>query len=40
MKTHNLSQKLIRAHLISGKMNPGNEIALKIDHVLLQDATG
>ncbi|MFT6128146.1 MAG: aconitate hydratase, partial [Flavobacteriaceae bacterium] len=40
MKIQNLSQKLISAHLISGKMNPGNEIALKIDQVLLQDATG
>jgi len=40
MTIQNLSQKLIRAHLISGKMNPGDEIALKIDQVLLQDATG
>jgi aconitate hydratase len=40
MKIQNLSQKLISAHLVSGKMNPGNEIALKIDQVLLQDATG
>ena len=40
MKIQNVSQKLISSHLISGKMNPGNEIALKIDQVLLQDATG
>jgi aconitate hydratase len=40
MKIQNLSQKLISAHLLSGTMNPGNEIALKIDQVLLQDATG
>ena len=40
MKLQNLSQKLISDHLISGKMSPGNEIALKIDQVLLQDATG
>ena len=40
MKNQNLSQKLISMHLISGKMDPGNEIALKIDQVLLQDATG
>jgi len=40
MKIQNVSQKLISSHLISGKMDPGNEIALKIDQVLLQDATG
>lgn len=36
----NVSQKLIKNHLISGKMNPGSEIGLRIDHCLLQDATG
>lgn len=40
MKTQNVSQKLISSHLISGEMNPGTEIGLKIDQVLLQDATG
>jgi aconitate hydratase len=35
-----ISQKLISAHLISGEMIPGTEIGLKIDQVLLQDATG
>ena len=40
MKQQNVSQKLINSHLISGKMNPGTEIGLKIDQVLLQDATG
>jgi aconitate hydratase len=40
MKTQNVSQKLISSHLISGEMNPGSEIGLKIDQVLLQDATG
>lgn len=40
MKTQNVSQKLISAHLISGEMIPGTEIGLKIDQVLLQDATG
>jgi aconitate hydratase len=40
MKIQNLSQKLISAHLISGKISPGSEIALKIEQVLLQDATG
>lgn len=36
----NVSQKLIAEHLISGKMQPGEEIALKIDQTLTQDATG
>ncbi len=40
MKVQNVSEKLISTHLISGEMKPGNEIGLKIDQVLLQDATG
>jgi aconitate hydratase len=40
MKAQNVSQKLISSHLISGEMIPGTEIGLKIDQVLLQDATG
>ncbi len=40
MKMQNVSQKLIGSHLISGTMKPGSEIGLKIDQVLLQDATG
>ena len=36
----NVTQKLIKTHLLEGEMNPGNEIGLKIDHVLQQDATG
>ena len=36
----NLTQKIITTHLASGEMLPGQEIALKIDHTLLQDATG
>ncbi len=39
-KPHNLAQKLIESHLISGEMESGKEIGLKIDHVLQQDATG
>ena len=35
-----LAQKLIRAHLVSGEMKPGEEIALRIDQTLTQDATG
>lgn len=36
----NVTQKLIQAHLVSGKMTPGAEIGLKIDQSLTQDATG
>lgn len=36
----NVTQKLIASHLQSGKMTPGEEIALKIDQTLTQDATG
>jgi len=35
-----LAHKIIKEHLAAGKLIPGEEIALKIDHVLLQDATG
>jgi aconitate hydratase len=36
----NVTQKLITSHLISGKLEPGAEIGLKIDQTLTQDATG
>ena len=36
----NLTQKLIKSHLVSGDMSPGEEIALRIDQTLSQDATG
>ncbi len=36
----NLTHKIMEAHLVEGRLIPGEEIALKIDHVLLQDATG
>ena len=35
-----IAQKIIKAHLVSGEMIPGHEIALKIDQTLTQDATG
>ncbi len=35
-----LAQKIIKAHLVSGEMIPGTEIALRIDQTLTQDATG
>ncbi len=41
MKTsYNVTQKLIKDHLISGSLKPGEEITLKIDQTLTQDATG
>jgi len=36
----NLTQKILQAHLVDGKLVPGEEIAIRIDHTLLQDATG
>ena len=35
-----LAQKLIKSHLVEGEMIPGQEIGLKIDQTLKQDATG
>ena len=35
-----LAQKLINNHLVSGTPVPGNEVALRIDQTLTQDATG
>src|SRR5699024_8544557 len=41
MSNHlNNTQKLIKSHLVDGKMEPGEEIGLKIDQTLTQDATG
>lgn len=36
----NVTQKLIESHLVKGRMRPGEEIGLKIDQTLTQDATG
>jgi aconitate hydratase len=36
----NLTRKIIAAHLVSGKMETGSEIAITIDQTLTQDATG
>ena len=40
MEKFNVTQKLISSHLKSGKLHPGEEIALKVDQILQQDATG
>ncbi|WP_345241149.1 aconitate hydratase [Pontibacillus salipaludis] len=37
---YNVTQKLIQDHLVKGEMKPGEEIGLKIDQTLTQDATG
>ena len=35
-----IAQKIISAHLVSGDMTPGSQVALRIDQTLTQDATG
>jgi aconitate hydratase len=35
-----LSEKVIGAHLVEGRMEPGEQIGLRIDHTLTQDSTG
>jgi aconitate hydratase len=35
-----ITEKIFEKHLVSGKMNIGEEISLKIDHTLTQDSTG
>jgi aconitate hydratase len=37
---YNLASKLIGSHLVDGVMKPGEEIGLRIDQTLTQDATG
>jgi len=36
----NVAQKLIRSHLLDGKLSPGHELGIRIDQTLTQDATG
>ena len=36
----NLTQKILKSHLVSGEMIPGNEISIRIDQTLTQDSTG
>ncbi|MCM2265398.1 MAG: aconitate hydratase [Desulfuromonadales bacterium] len=36
----NLTRKILAAHLVEGHLTPGEEIGIRIDHTLLQDATG
>ena len=37
---YTIAEKIIKAHLVSGEMITGNEIGLRIDQTLTQDATG
>ena len=36
----NVTQKILAAHLVSGELKPGSEIAIRIDQTLTQDSTG
>ncbi len=36
----NLATKILQAHLVEGELVAGSEIAVRVDHTLLQDATG
>jgi aconitate hydratase len=36
----NLTRKLLAEHRVSGRLEPGEEIGLRVDQALLQDATG
>jgi len=37
---YTIAQKIIKAHLVTGEMKTGEEIGLRIDQTLTQDATG
>ena len=37
---YTIAEKIIKAHLASGEMKVGEEIGLRIDQTLTQDATG
>ena len=36
----NLTHKILKEHLVEGKLEPGTEIGIKVDQTLIQDATG
>ena len=36
----NLTQKILKNHLLKGELVPGEEIAIRIDQTLTQDSTG
>ncbi|MHB8765883.1 MAG: aconitate hydratase [Deferrisomatales bacterium] len=40
MAPKTLTRKILETHLVEGRLVPGQEVGLRIDHTLLQDATG
>jgi len=40
MRPLTISEKIIKKHLLEGSMDPGEQITVKLDQCLLQDATG
>ena len=38
--TGTLAEKIIKTHLVEGRIEPGEEIGIKVDRALMQDATG
>src|SRR3954466_12065057 len=36
----NLTQKLLRSHLVDGQLRPGQDIRVDVDQILVEDATG
>ncbi|MDP2689448.1 MAG: aconitase family protein, partial [Deltaproteobacteria bacterium] len=39
-KKKSLAQKILEAHMVKGRWEPGSEIGIRIDQTLTQDATG
>jgi len=40
MMRKSAAQKIMEKHLVEGRFEPGEEIAIKIDQTVTQDATG
>ncbi len=38
--SNNVAKRIIAPHMVEGKIEPGEQIALRIDHTLTQDSTG
>src|SRR5690348_9745849 len=36
----NLTSRLLKEHLVGGRLAPGDQVELRVDQALLQDATG
>jgi aconitate hydratase len=36
----NVTRKILRRHLVDGRMTPGEEIGIQVDEILIQDITG